>query len=317
MSKKSVFAIITVLVLSAISVNAQVIPEKLTQTIHCGDGVREGYELCEPDTDQDFCPEIGEMVGIAMVCNELRCNCLPKTKDCGNQIREGSEMCDPGEKEAPVDFCPQVSEMIGLPLECNTATCDCEPAGVPYVISKCGDNVIEGSEQCEADVDCAKGRHCDNCTCVKEEKEINLNLTPAKHNVTPEPPEIPSVEDIVTKKDKNVVAGIVIDDLVGIILPEELSKYNKKRMNVHVTLKNNTNRTVGVVTAMGVVQEAHPVPINKSQLNVYVTEEQVQKILDADDPALKISLLLETKEIIAKPTGIFGRFWYWLTHLFT
>lgn len=289
------------------SASASIIPKKLTEQ-KCGNGVREGYELCEPGTAFDICPAIGRLLKVAMVCNEVDCSCLPNTKDCGNQIHEGVEMCDPGEKEEPIDFCPNVSNAIGLPLECDTATCDCVPKGPAVIISYCGDEKVEGNEDCEVDDDCPKGRTCQNCSCIRVD---DLNLTPIEHNITPDDIPIPTLEDIV-RRQKNTVLGMVLEDYVGEILPEELDYFDEEIIAIHVSLNDLTNATVGLVTTEMVVQEAHPYELNDTTMEVWVKEDTVAGVNAAENRAGEIVRLLETGDIDYRPTGFFRRIWFWL-----
>jgi hypothetical protein len=302
--------IIVLGILLEASVAASVIPASLTEQ-KCGNGIKEGYELCEPDTAYDICPAIGKLLKIAMVCNEFTCDCLPgkSAKDCGNQIREGVEMCDPGEKEETIDFCPNISAAIGLPLKCDTATCDCVAEGLPFVVSYCGDGKVEGNEDCESDDDCPKSRRCEDCACVA--KETELNLTPVEHNVTTDEIPVPTVEDI-TRRQKNTIAGFVLDDYVGEILPEELDYFDNEEINIYVAMKDGTNLTVSLVTTEMVVQEIHPFALNETSMEVWVGEDTVAEVKAADNRTATIVRLLETGKIAYEPTSFFRRLWFWL-----
>ncbi len=100
----------------------------------CGNGVKEGAEECESQTDCET-PEI---------C--VNCTCTP-TEGCGDGIVQAGEACEQdqhcGEGEA-----------------CNTDDCTCITAPV------CGNDKIEWSEDCETDGDCAEGKICHQCTCI-------------------------------------------------------------------------------------------------------------------------------------------------------
>ncbi len=289
--------------------SASVIPTKLTEQ-KCGNGLREGYELCEKGTAFDICPAIGKLLKIAMVCHEDTCACLPNTKDCGNQIREGTEMCDPGKKEAPIDFCPNISTAIGFPLKCDTTTCDCVPEGKTIIISYCGDKKVEGDEDCESDDDCPKGRSCMNCTCLREEQD--LNLTPVQHNVTTDAIPIPTVEQITSKAGKTTIAQFVIEDYVGEVIPEELDYFDDEAINIHVSLKDGTNTTVSLITTEMVVQEIHHYALNDTSINIRISEDTVVGIKAADNRTQTIVHLLADGTITYKPTGFFRRIWFWL-----
>jgi len=290
--------------------SASVISSSLTEQ-KCGNGLREGYELCEPDTAYDLCPSIGRVLKIAMVCDERNCACLPgeSAKDCGNHILEGVEMCDPGEKEVPVDYCPNISQIIGLPLKCDTASCDCVAEGLAYKISYCGDAKVEGYEDCEADDDCPTGRTCDNCTCVR--RDVSLNLTPVEHNVTPDDIPVPTVEDIIKRK-KNTVAGFVLEDYVGEVLPDELGYFDDEEINIRIAMKDGSNVTVSLVTTEMVVQEIHLYALNDTSMELSMDEETVADIKAADSRTATIVRMLEDGTIEYKPTGFFRRIWFFL-----
>jgi hypothetical protein len=289
---------------------ASVIPEHLTEQ-KCGNKIREGYELCEPDTPYDICPAIGKLLKIAMVCNEVNCACLPgeSAKDCGNQIREGVEMCDPGTKEPAVDFCSNITSAIGLPLKCDEKTCDCVPAGLPVVLSTCGDEKIEGNEDCEGDEDCPKGRVCDNCSCVRKDAEIELS--PVQYNVTTDNVSVPTIEEIIAQR-KNTVLGFVLEDYVGEVIPEELEYFDDEKINIHVALNDGTNTTVSVITTEMVIQEIHNYALNKTTMDVWVDEADAEKIRAGEERTPTIALMLENGEIEYRPRGFFRRIWFFL-----
>jgi hypothetical protein len=300
--------IVLACVMLSIGASASVIPAKYTEQ-KCGNGVREGYELCEPDTAFDICPSIGKLLKIAMVCDERNCACLPdeKAKNCKSEIREGVEMCDPGDKEPVVDFCGNISAAIGLPLQCDTETCDCVPKGPPVVISYCGDGKVEGNEDCESDDDCPKGRTCENCTCIRTNDD--LNLTPVVHNVTTDDIAVPTIEDI-TSAPKTTIAGVTLEDRIGQVLPESLEYFDDEAIVIHLALKDNTAQDISIVTTQMVVQEVHAEAAEDATMEVWVTEDAVNTILASEDKAARIELMLEDGTIKYKPAGFFRRIWF-------
>ncbi|MEM2916181.1 MAG: hypothetical protein QXT19_02385 [Candidatus Woesearchaeota archaeon] len=306
-----VFGLILAFAIISATASASVIPAKYTEQ-KCGNGIREGYELCEPGTAYDICPAIGKLLKIAVVCNEQTCDCLPgrTAKDCGNQIREGIEMCDPGTKEPPVDFCPNISAAIGLPLVCDKETCDCIPAGAPVILSTCGDNKVEGNEDCESDDDCPKGRTCQNCTCVRIEQD--LNLTPVQHNVTTDDIPMPTIEDIIRKGGKTEIAGFVIEDYVGEIIPEELAYFDDEKINFYIKMKDGNAYVASAVTTKNVVQEVHPYALNDSSMSVWIDEDALSAIKAAEQRTPLIVSMLSDGRIGYRPTGFFRRIWFWL-----
>ncbi len=304
-------ALVLALAVLSAAVSASVIPAKYTEQ-KCGNGVREGYELCEPDTAYDICPAIGKLLKIAVVCNDQTCDCLPgrSAKDCGNQIREGVEMCDPGTKEAVVDFCPNISAAIGLPLVCDKETCDCIPSGAPLILSTCGDSKVEGNEDCESNEDCPKGRACQNCTCIRVEQE--LNLTPVQHNVTTEEIPVPTIEDITRKAGKTEIAGFVIEDYVGEIIPEDLDYFDDEEINFYIKMNDGNEYVAGAVTTKNVVQEVHPYALNDTSMRVWIDEDALGAIKAADQRTPLIVSMLSDGRINYKPSGLFRRIWFWL-----
>lgn len=287
---------------------ATIIPASLTEQ-KCGNGIREGYELCEPETAYDLCPAIGKILKIAMVCNEQTCACLPgeSAKNCGNQIRESAEACDPGTKEPPFDICPNISQIIGLPLKCDTTTCDCVASGAPVVISYCGDEKVEGSEDCESTDDCPKGRECQNCTCVRVETELNISV---EHNVTEDVTLPPTIEDITSAAGKTVILDFVIEDYVGEILPEELDYFDDEAVNIHVAMEDGSNTTVSLVTTEMVVQEIHPEAIAEPSMDIWVDEDAVKAVKAADNRTATITHMLSDGTIRYRPAGFWRSIWF-------
>jgi hypothetical protein len=309
MKVPSIFALVFILLAS--SVTASVIASTLTEQ-KCGNGIKEGYELCEPDTAYDLCPSIGRVLKIAMVCDERNCACLPgeSAKDCGNGIKEGVEMCENDKKNASWDFCPNISQIIGLPLKCDPESCDCVAAGAPVKISYCGDGKVEGNEDCEVDDDCPRGRTCQNCSCIREEQD--LNLTPIQHNITTDEIPIPTVEDIVTDKSKTQLLGFVLQDYIGDVIPKELNYFDEENINIIVAMAGGANVTVSVATREMVVQEVHPEAAENPTMEVWLDEAAAAKVKDSDKRAETIITMLTDGSIRYRPTGFFRRIWFWL-----
>lgn len=297
-------------VVLAVAAQGSVISAALTEQ-KCGNGIREGYELCEPDTAYDLCPSIGRVLKIAMVCHEQTCACLPDrtAKDCGNGIPEGVEMCENDKKGESWDFCPNISQIIGVPLKCDLESCDCVNDGRVVKISACGDDKVEGDEDCEEDEDCPKGRNCQNCTCVRPEEDLT-NLTPVQYNVTTDDVPVPTIEDII-RQEKNILLNFVLNDYIGEVIPEELEYFDEEEINIYVAMKDGSNATVGVVTTEMVVQEVHQYELNDSTMDIWIDEDAVAQIKAADKRAQTILTMLETGTIRYKPTGLWRRLWFW------
>jgi hypothetical protein len=309
--KRLLLLFIVLLVISS-TVTASIIPASLTEQ-KCGNGKREGYELCEPNTAFDLCPAIGKILKIAMVCNENTCACLPgeSAKNCGNGIRESAEACDPGtgKKGPQLDICQNISQIIGLPLKCDPQVCDCVASGIPVVLSECGDDEIEGAEDCEADADCPKGRTCQNCTCAHVEEE--LNLSPVVYNVSSNVTLPPTIEEITSKAGKAKVLGFVLEDYIGEVLPEDLSYFDGETIAVHVSNLDKTNTTVTVITEKNVVQDIKPNAPKKETLNIWISEDAVEKIKAAEGKRTRtIVSMLEDGKITYRPRGFWRRLWF-------
>ncbi len=306
-----VVAWLLVLAVLAFSVSASVIPAEYTEQ-KCGNGIREGYELCEPDTVFDLCPSIGKILKIAMVCDERYCNCLPgrSAKACGNQILEGVEMCDPGTKEELVDYCPNVSMAIGIPLVCDNNTCDCIPSGPRIVLSTCGDDKVEGNEDCEEDSDCPGTRKCENCTCVRV--ETNISISPVQHNISEDEISVPTLAEITGGAGKTEIAGFFIEDYVGEVIPEDLDYFDDETINFYIKMNDGTAYVASAVTTKMVVQEVHPYGLNDTTMEVWTDEGALGEIKDSDSRTTIITRMLTDGTINYKPSGFFRRIWFWL-----
>ncbi|MEM4263972.1 MAG: hypothetical protein QW666_03720 [Candidatus Woesearchaeota archaeon] len=288
------------------------IPDAEKGKTTCGNGIREGHEMCEPKTDDDFCEQAGEILGIAMVCNSKDCSCLPVRTDCGNQIREGTEFCDPGEKETTEenDFCDELGSLFNETFTCDKNTCLCKPEKAYGIIkSVCGDGNVTGSEECEKDDDCRSDEFCKNCTCEIKER----NITAIKEEVANETPEIklPVVEE--KKKE-----GFDYHDLVGVALPADLKKeFDEEKINVHVQTDEKTQIVIGVVTSHGVIQEIVDDGIKSPSFDAYVKKSKAEEILNATNKPDALLKAIEKGDVTYKPRGFFKRIVFWFKSLFS
>jgi len=307
---KTIFLMILFLVLISAAASAQILVSTEEKTT-CGDGIREGHEMCEPETDQDLCEAAGKILGIVMVCDERDCSCIPKRMDCGNEIQEGAEFCDPGEKEDPEknDYCPQLGELFNETFTCDPDSCQCVPEryyGVPPP-AVCGDGNVTRDEECETDDDCRADEKCVNCTCVIKErnetaiKEIKEELT-KKDTKTEEKQE--------GKKEFNH------KDLVGELLPDCLDGFEDERVNVYAELKNGSAQVVGVVTQYGVVQQITDGKIDRATYDFFVEKSKAEEIIASKDRMKALEDAIEAGEVTYKPRGLFARMWYWFVGLF-
>jgi hypothetical protein len=264
--------------------------------------------------EQDLCEAAGKVIGIAMVCDERDCTCLPKRMDCGNEIREGAEFCDPGEKEDPVenDFCPELGKLFNETFTCDPDSCLCKPETVfgaePPAI--CGDGNITRDEECEKDEDCRADEECRNCTCVRKAWVNESLIQDVKKNLTKKiEPE---------KKPKEDVKKTDYHDFVGAILPDYLQEdFEEARVNVYVELENGSTQVVGVTTLHSVVQEIKDEKLSSVDYDVFVKEKKAKGILDADDQAAALKKAFDEGDITYKPKGLFSRIWAWIVGLFS
>ena len=307
---KRALIVAVALALFAATVSASIIPASLTEQ-KCGNGMREGYELCEPGTAFDLCPAIGKILKIAMVCNENTCACLPgeRAKNCGNGIRESAEACDPGtgKKGPQLDICENLSQIIGQPLKCDPATCDCVNSGLKFVPSSCGDGKVEGSEDCETDDDCPHGRTCENCSCIYHEDELNLSV---QHNITEDAVPVATIQDITANTNKHTIANFVVEDYIGEVIPDELHYFDDETVNIHIAMKDGKNQTVSLVTTQMVVQEVHPEAAAKPTMELWMDEAAAQQIKDADKRTITIVQMLSDGTITYHPTSFWRRLWF-------
>ena len=307
---KQALIVSLVFVLLAGTVSASIIAAELSEQ-KCGNGLRDGYEICEQGTAFDLCPAIGRLLKIAMVCNENTCACLPgeRAKNCGNGIREGAEACDPGDNHLgpQLNICDNLSQIIGQPLKCDPATCDCVNSGLKFVPSVCGDNKTEGSEDCEADADCPRGRTCENCSCVYHEDDLNLSI---QHNITTDVELPPTIEQITAQSGKHTIVDFVLEDYIGEVIPDELQYFDDETITVHIVLKDNTTQNVSLVTTQTVVQETHAEAAAKPTMNIWLDEGTVRAIKASDTRTKTIVAMLADGTITYKPTGFWRRLWF-------
>ena len=304
--KRFIFAVLFMIILSSVA-SAQVLVSVEEKTV-CGDGKREGHEMCEPDTDQDLCEAAGKILKIVLVCDERDCTCLPKRMDCGNEIREGVEFCDPGEKEDKEanDFCSELGKVFNETFTCDPDSCMCKPEkiyGLPPP-EVCGDGNVTGLEQCETDEDCAEGKICKDCDCTIPER---LNVTQA----------LKEIEEEAKEKPEEKVEELDYHDLVGEMLPEFLrDDFEEVVVNVNVKAKDGSTTVVSVVTTHSVIQEINDESDSRATYDVFVEKDLAEEILAADDKASMLELAFDEGDITYKPKGLFSRIWFWIKGLF-
>ncbi|GAG04834.1 unnamed protein product, partial [marine sediment metagenome] len=174
----------------------------------------------------------------------------------------------------------------------------------------CGDGNITGIEDCEKDEDCRADQKCENCTCVRKERNATDLIEEVKKNLTkkPEPKEEP-------KKD---VKTTDYHGFVGSILPDYLKDdFEEARINVYIALKNGSAQVVGVTTLHNVVQEIEDKKLSSANYDVFVEEQKARDIIDADDQAAALKKAFDDGDITYKPKGLFSRMWAWIVGLFS
>ncbi len=302
-----------VLLLASMASAQIVLTEKDLLETECGDGVREGFEMCEPETEFDFCEAAGKVLGIVMVCNEKTCDCLPTRKDCGNQIREGAEFCDPGEKEDKEenDFCDELSDVIGQKVLCDDKTCLCKPDTAYVKPAVCGDGKIEKQEECEENNDCIAGFDCLNCACVKR-ADPTANETVVEEV---EPEDV--LQQIALTEGEKHPKDYALDDYVGITLTPILARdVEDEIVNLEYEYENGSIVTLGIVVEHSVVQETQMVPYTKPTFYASLSEKTYQGIVNADNFTEAIEAAVESDELTYKPKGFFRRIGWFFKTLF-
>lgn len=315
--KKTLSLLLFFILLSSVA-GAQILVSVDEQTT-CGDGIREGHEMCEPETDQDLCAEAGKILGIVMVCDERDCTCLPKRMDCGNEIREGVEYCDPGEKEDKEsnDFCDELGQLFNETFTCDPDSCLCSPEnvfGAPKP-SVCGDGNVTGIEECETDTDCRADQKCENCTCILKERITAEDvLKEIEQNATKETEDIKESEKTVQEKEKKEFDP---QDLVGTVLPGFLQEeFEAERVNVYVASNDGSTKVFGVVTQHSVIQDIKEEALERATFDAYVDESKANQIIASGNQADALQKAMEENEVTYKPRGLFARVWYWFAGLF-
>lgn len=122
-------------------------------TQECGDGIREGTELCDTsDLNGNDCTTIGEgFTGGTLSCGAtcdswITTGCTDEAYVCGNGVREGPEVCDG--TDLGMESCTTHGYSEGV-LNCS-ALCDAFIlTGCYDGVGTCGDGVVQPPELCD------------------------------------------------------------------------------------------------------------------------------------------------------------------------
>ncbi len=116
----------------------------------CGDGVREGDELCDGDDD-------AACLGSACLSD---CTCAV----CGDGTVDPGEECE--DNGSPDDDCCDQCQYEPIDTPCDDDEGTCDATGNCEMIT-CGDNDADGAEECDGTDDTACPNRCRaNCTCA-------------------------------------------------------------------------------------------------------------------------------------------------------
>jgi hypothetical protein len=325
MMKTKVLLIIGILLLAVVSVRADIrkdfeVPLTESAFSRCGNGVRESSESCDLGSktiprDEDLCPAMGKILGIVQVCRSEACACIPDRMDCGNGIREGSEWCDPGEEQKEDteenDLCPQLSELFGRNMTCNPDTCLCRAASSLADETICGDGKIEFKEECESDEDCMDDRECKNCLCMLRIPELDQKELDEMLNQS----DIPTPEE---KKKMKAEEKKEFDyhDMAGATIPEFFhGDFKKSYTNVNVSTGSGSY-IIGLHTKHNIIQEIIDGGFEEPDMIIHVNESDGKAIADSENKLQALEAALDDGTITYRPTGLFGRMWFWFKGLF-
>lgn len=143
----------------------------------CGNGIVEGAEQCDAgNLNGQTCASLGAGSG-TLTCNS---NCTFNTSNCvvcGNGVVEVGEQCDAGNLNGQT--CERLGYDYGI-LGCVDSLCVFNTLLCYYnnynLGERCGDGIINGSEQCEFNEDCPLDLVCASCMCRPRE-ELDTETT--------------------------------------------------------------------------------------------------------------------------------------------
>jgi len=93
-------------------------------------------------------------------------------------------------------------------------------------------------------------------------------------------------------------------DLVGTALPGPLGTlFANERINLYLNMNNETEITFGLVTENKIVKSFQMMEVDDPTVNVYTSEETVQRIITATNPLGELKDALKNKEITYQAIG--------------
>ena len=93
--------------------------------------------------------------------------------------------------------------------------------------------------------------------------------------------------------------------------------FGNEKINLHITLNNKDNLTIGIITKNGKVTLIQEGPIENPTLNAYTTEPVMDKFLYSDNPFIELKTALDNDQLTYKPATFTSKIKYGLVGFIT